>query len=242
MTLQEAVQNAPVGSGGNAVATAWSAISSVVGGVFGLVTIVILSFYLLIEGDSLMTYAARFITPDQRAHVTAASREAVAKVSAWLRAQLTLAAVMGTFAAVALGLLHVPYFYVVALIAAAGETIPILGPVIAGVTAVGISMSISSRLAVTVGVFFVLLHQLESNILVPKLMERRVGVSPVAVVVALLVGASVFGLAGAILAVPTIALLSVLIEEFSTSTPGPPGPIETAAAFTAESHERRKAR
>ena len=50
VTLQEAVQNAPAGSGGNAVSTAWTAISSVVGGVFGLITIIILSFYLLIEG------------------------------------------------------------------------------------------------------------------------------------------------------------------------------------------------
>ena len=76
-------------------------------------------------------------------------------MSAWLRAQLMLAAVMGTLAGVGLGLLHVPYFYVVALVAAAGETIPVLGPVIAGVTAVAIAMSVSTRLAVTVGVFFV---------------------------------------------------------------------------------------
>ena len=218
VTLQEAVQNAPAGSGSNAVSTAWAAIWSVVGGVFGLVTIIILSFYLLIEGDTVMTYATRFVTPGQRAHVTAAARESVAKVSAWLRAQLTLAAVMGTFAGVGLGVLHVPYFYVVALIAAAGETIPVIGPVIAGVAAVAISLSVSPRLAVTVAIFFGLLHQLEANILVPKIMERGVGVSPVAVLVALLVGGSLFGLFGAILAIPTTAILSVLVEEFSTSS------------------------
>lgn len=217
VTFQEAVQNAPAGSGGNAVATAWTAISSVVGGVFGLITIIILSFYLLIEGGSVMTYATRFIPPGQRAHSTAAAREAVAKVSAWLRAQLMLAGVMGTFAAVGLGIFHVPYFYVVALIAATGETIPVLGPLIAGAAAVGISLSVSPKLAISVGVFFLLLHQLEANILVPKIMERRVGVSPVAVMVALLLGASLFGLVGAILAIPTTAILSVLIEEFSTS-------------------------
>jgi putative permease len=218
VTLQEAVQKAPAGSGGSAVSTAWSAISSVVGGVFGLITIIILSFYLLIEAESLMTYATRFISPGQRAHATSAARESVTKVSAWLRAQLILAGVMGTLAGVGLGFLHVPYFYVVALVAALGETIPMLGPVIAGVTAVAISLSVSPRLAVTVGVLFLLFHQLEANILVPKLMERRVGVSPVAVMAGLLVGASLFGLVGAILAVPTTAIISVLIEEFSSST------------------------
>src|SRR5665213_4312898 len=88
VTLQEAVQNAPAGAGGNAMSTAWTAISSLVGGAFGVIVIIVLSFYLLIEGESVMTYATRFITPDQRAHVTSAARESVTKVSAWLRAQL----------------------------------------------------------------------------------------------------------------------------------------------------------
>jgi predicted PurR-regulated permease PerM len=218
VTLQEAVRSAPAGSGGNALSTAWTAISRLVGGAFGLIVIIVLSFYFLIEGESVMTYATRFISPSQRAHVTSAAREAVTKVSAWLRAQLLLAAVMGTLAGVGLGLLHVPYFYVVALVAAAGETIPMLGPVVAGVTAVAISLSVSPRLAVTVGVLFLLFHQLEANILVPKLMERRVGVSPVAVLGGLLVGGSLFGLVGAILAVPTTAIISVLIEEFSAGS------------------------
>jgi predicted PurR-regulated permease PerM len=61
------------------------------------------------------------------------------------------------------------------------------------------------------------LHQLEANVLVPKIMERSVGVSPVAVMVALLIGGSLMGLAGAILAIPTAALLSVLIEEVAAS-------------------------
>jgi predicted PurR-regulated permease PerM len=59
------------------------------------------------------------------------------------------------------------------------------------------------------------LHQLEANVLVPKIMERSVGVSPVAVLVALLIGGALMGLAGAILAIPTAALLSVIIEEIA---------------------------
>jgi len=215
VTLQEAVQNAPAGSGGNAVATVLAALSSVMGGVLGLITIVILSFYLLIEGDRLMQYATRFVPTPQRAQVSVAAREAVEKVSAWLRAQLTLAGVMGAFAAIGLALLRVPYFYVVALIAAVGETIPVLGPIIAGVTAVLVSLSVSPRLALTVAIYFTALHQFEANVLVPKIMERNVGVSPVAVMVALLIGASLWGFIGAVLAIPTVAILSVMVEQFS---------------------------
>jgi predicted PurR-regulated permease PerM len=109
----------------------------------------------------------------------------------------------------------VPYFYVIALIAAIGETIPIVGPVIGGVTAVAVALTVSPKLALIVGAYFLVLHQLEANVLVPKIMERSVGVSPVAVLVALLIGGSLMGLAGAILAIPTAALLSVIIEEIA---------------------------
>ena len=67
-----------------------------------------------------------------------------------------------------------------------------------------------------VGAYFLVLHQLEANILVPKIMERNVGVSPVAVLIALLVGGALWGLVGAILAIPTAAIISVIVSEFAT--------------------------
>jgi len=212
VTLEEAVQNAPAGTG-NAAGAVLVAISSLIGGIFGLITILILTFYLLIEAQSMFEYFLRFVPPARRADVTVAAREAVSKVSAWLRAQFVLAGVMGTFAAIGLGAMGVPYFYVIALIAAIGETIPIVGPVIGGIVAVAVAISVSAKLAVMVGAYFLMLHQLEANVLVPKIMERRVGVSPVAVMVALLVGGALWGLIGAILAIPTAAILSVVIEE-----------------------------
>ena len=215
VTLEEAVQNAPSGTGGNAVGTVLVAISSLIGGVFGLITILILTFYLLIEAGAMFEYLVRFVPRGRRADLATAARQGVAKVSAWLRAQFILAGVMGTFAAIGLGLLGVPYFYVIALIAAIGETIPIVGPVIGGVTAVAVALTVSPKLALIVGVYFLVLHQLEANVLVPKIMERSVGVSPVAVLVALLVGGALMGLPGAILAIPTAALLSVIIEEIA---------------------------
>jgi predicted PurR-regulated permease PerM len=110
----------------------------------------------------------------------------------------------------------VPYFYVIALVAAIGETIPIVGPIIGGIAAVGVAITVSLKLALMVGVYFLVLHQLEANVLVPKIMERRVGVSPVVVMVALLIGGSLWGLVGAILAIPTAAIISVIVSEFAT--------------------------
>ena len=216
VTLEEAVQNAPSGTGGNAVGTVFVAISSLIGGVFGLITILILTFYLLIEAGAMFDYMMRVVPLGRRGDVATVARQAVIKVSAWLRAQFILAAVMGTFSAIGLWLMGVPYFYVIALVAAIGETIPIVGPVIGGITAVAVAITVSPQLALMVGTYFLVLHQLEANILVPKIMERNVGVSPVAVMVALLVGGALNGLTGAILAIPTAALLSVIVEEIAT--------------------------
>jgi predicted PurR-regulated permease PerM len=217
VTFEEAVQHAPSGTGGNAVGTVLVAISSLIGGVFGLITILILTFYLLIEASSMFDYLVRFVPAGRRGDVAVAAREAVAKVSAWLRAQFVLAGVMGTFTAVGLGLMGVPYFYVIALIAAVGETIPIVGPVIGGISAIAVAITVSTKLAVMVGAYFLVLHQLEANILVPKIMERNVGVSPVAVLIALLIGGALWGLVGAILAIPTVAILSVIVEDFAVA-------------------------
>jgi predicted PurR-regulated permease PerM len=216
VTIQEAVQNAPAGTSGNAVGTVIGALWGVVGGIFGVISILILSFYFLVEAQSLSDYLLRFIPASRRPIVAMASREAVMKVSAWLRAQLILAGVMGAFAAVGLAFLGVPYFYVVALIAAIGETIPVIGPIIGGITAVVVALSVSAKLAFTVGIYFLVLHQLEANILVPKIMERRVGVSPVTVMIALLIGGSLMGVIGAILAIPTAAILAVIVDEFAS--------------------------
>jgi predicted PurR-regulated permease PerM len=135
------------------------------------------------------------------------------KVSAWLGGQLLLAAIIGTSAAAALWLMGVPYFYVLALVAAIGEMIPIIGPLLAAIPAVVVAFTVSPAVALGVAIFFILQQQVENHVLVPKVMERQVGVSAVVVIVALIVGGSLLGIVGAILAVPTAAILQVLFQE-----------------------------
>ena len=232
-TLAEAVQSGPAKGAEGAISTVFGALTSVVGGVFGLVTILILSFYLLIEGRSQFEYVVRFVPERSRGRFVAAAQHSVQKVSAWLGAQFILAGVMGLFAAVGLALMGVPYFYVVALIAALGETVPIVGPVVAGVSAVVVALSVSGRLALMVGAYFFALHQLESNILVPKIMEKRVGVSPVTVIIALLIGGELWGLLGAVLAIPTAAILAVIVDELTSHAPPSEEPAPTLASSEA---------
>jgi predicted PurR-regulated permease PerM len=91
--------------------------------------------------------------------------------------------------------------------------IPIVGPILSAVPAVIVALSVKPALALAVILFFVAQQQLENHLLVPKIMQRQVGISPVFVIIALLIGGSLLGVIGAILAVPTAAILQVLFEE-----------------------------
>jgi predicted PurR-regulated permease PerM len=212
LTVREAVEQAPVG-GSDAVGTLVGAIWGVLGGVFGLVTILVLAFYLLLDSERIVDTFVRLFPHDERARVESACRRIATRVSAWLVGQVLLGAIIGTTAAVGLALMDVPYFYVLALIAGIGEMIPIVGPILAAIPAIAVAFSVSSTLALGVAVFFFAQQQLENHLLVPKIMERQVGVSASIVIIALIVGGSLLGVMGAILAVPTAAVLQVFFEE-----------------------------
>jgi predicted PurR-regulated permease PerM len=211
-TMQEAVQHAPGGSG-DAVATVAGAVANVAGGIFGIVTILILTFYILIESSNLRQSALRLFPRSRRPRVDAAAREVTEKVSAWLAGQLLLAFIIGATSAVGLWALGVPFFYVLALLSAVGELIPIVGPIISAIPALAVAATVSPKTVLFVLIFFVLQQQLENHILVPKIMSRQVGVSAVTVIASLLIGGSLAGIVGAILAVPTAAILQVVMSE-----------------------------
>jgi len=126
---------------------------------------------------------------------------------------LLLSLVIGLTSALGLWAMGVPYFYVLALISAVGEMIPMVGPILAAIPAILVAATVSPGLAIGVAVFFIAQQQLENTILVPKLMGRQVGLSAVSVIVALGIGSQLLGVVGAILSVPTAAILQVLFEE-----------------------------
>jgi predicted PurR-regulated permease PerM len=216
----DVIRQSPVG-GSDAVSTVVSAVSGLIGGIFGAVTILILSFYMLTDSRQIVHAFVRLFPRNERPRVEDACHRVTTKVSAWLGGQLLLAGIIGVTAAIGLWLLDIPYFYVLALIAGVGEMIPVVGPVLSAIPAVAVAVATTSPTrALFVILFFFLQQQLENHILVPKIMARQVGVSPVFVISALLIGGSLLGVMGAILAVPTAAILQVLFEEWASGENG----------------------
>jgi predicted PurR-regulated permease PerM len=209
ISLGEAVQRAP----GSPVGTVATAVSSVATLVLGFITVLILTFYLLIESRTLFAAFARLFPHDRRPQVEELSNRISQKVSAWLSGQLILAGVIGGSSAIGLYLIGVPYFYVLALISAIGEMIPVVGPILAAIPATAAAFTVSGRTALYVVIFFIAQQQTENHLLVPKIMSAQVGVSAVVVIVALLVGGSLAGILGAVLAVPSAAIIQVVVQE-----------------------------
>ena len=135
------------------------------------------------------------------------------KNSAWLGGQVLLGFLIGLTSAIGLAVLGVPYFFVLAVICGIGEMIPMVGPLLSAIPAVAVAFTVSPGLALAVAVFFFLQQALENNVLVPRVMGQQVGLSAVTVIIALSIGSELLGLVGALLAVPTAAIIQVLVEE-----------------------------
>lgn len=211
-SYKELLQQSPIG-GGDAVTMLMTTLWGFVGGLFGLITILLLTFYLLVESQAIFDSFVRLFPRRRQPKVAEVSALVTNKVSAWLGGQIFLGFIIGITTAIGLGLMGVPYFFVLALIAGIGEMIPIVGPLLSAVPAIAVAFTVSPGLALGVTVFFFVQQQLENAVLVPKLMGQTVGLNAVTVITALVIGSELLGLAGALLAVPTAAIIQVLFEE-----------------------------
>ena len=114
--------------------------------------------------------------------------------------------------------LGVPFALALAVLAGILEIIPYVGPIVAAIPTIIIAFFVSPWLALAVAIFYIIVQQLEGHILVPKIMQKAVGISPVTIIIALLIGAKLAGVLGLLLAVPICAGIIVLTSEWKNSS------------------------
>lgn len=212
-SFAELLKQAPVAGSADAVTTVLMALWSIVGGVFGVVTILLLTFYFLVDSEHLFNLLVRLFPPAQRHQVAKVGELVAVKISAWLGGQILLGFIIGITSAIGLAILGVPYFFVLAVIAGVGEMIPMVGPLLAAIPTIAVAFTVSPGLGVAAALFCWAIQIVENNFLVPKVMSQQVGLSAITVIIALIIGSSLLGLPGALLAVPTAAIFQVLFEE-----------------------------
>lgn len=183
-------------------------------GIFATITVLVLTFYLLLEKEAAISSLKAFLPLDRKEQIVEAVRKISWKMGGWLRGQIILMIIIGILYLIVLKVLGVPYALALAVFAGLLEIIPYIGPILGAAPAVLIGFLISPLTGVILLIWFIVVQQLESHFLVPKVMQKTVGLSPVVIILALLIGGKLFGILGAVLGVPAAAAISVLIQEW----------------------------
>ncbi len=196
----------------NISTNAFTLTSKVFGGLFSLMMILIVSFYLLLYYDEFKKLIARLFRLEKRPYVLSTLDIINEKLGAWLRGQVMLSVFIGLMSWVTLIALGVPDPVPLALLASLLEVVPTLGPILSAIPAVIVALTISPTLALTVIIAYIAIQLLENNFLVPKIMERAVGLNPIVIILAVIIGANLMGISGALLAIPLVTFIIVIFK------------------------------
>lgn len=177
-------------------------------------TVLVFSFYFLLERKHAESTISGFFGEDVAKKTIVVLRNIERRLGYWVQGQLVLMLIIGIFSYIGLLLLRVDYALPLAILAGLLEIVPTIGPIISAIPAVLVSLVVSPMLAVGVVALYFLIHQLENNLVVPLVIKRSVGLSPLITIASLMIGGKLAGITGAILAVPVVLVIQELINTF----------------------------
>jgi predicted PurR-regulated permease PerM len=185
----------------------------VISAFFSAFTVLILTLYLMANLPEIKASAYRLIPRSRRARVGLLTDEILARIGGYVAGNLIISVCAGVSTFLALLILHVPYPVALALLVAVTDLIPAVGATIGAVIVTVVALFVSVRTGVIAAVFYIAYQQVENYVLYPRIMKRSVDVSPVATVVAVLIGGSLLGVLGALLAIPMAAAVQLVLRE-----------------------------
>jgi predicted PurR-regulated permease PerM len=182
---------------------------------FALITIFVVAFYWLTERTFVKRAVMGWLPASRANRVRRVWDDIEVKVGGWVRGQLILMATVGVVSAVGYFLIGIDYWPALALFIALAEAIPLVGPYIGTAPAIMVALTQPDGVfkAILVILFAIALQTVEANVLVPRVMKNSVGISPLTVIISILLGATLAGLAGALVAVPIAGSLQVIVQD-----------------------------
>jgi len=174
----------------------------------------VLTLYFILEGDGAYRWFLSFVPTAARQRLDATLRRAAGRMEKWLVGQLSLMLILGTLSTIVYLVLGVRYAYVLGVVTGLLNLIPVLGAAVSVVLAMLVAAIDSWGRVLGVAIFFVVYLQIENSLLTPRIMRSRVQLPALAIFVTLLLGSALGGIAGAMVAIPTAVLVSVLVEEY----------------------------
>lgn len=174
----------------------------------------VLTLYFILEGDSAYGWFLSFLPPQPRQRLDDTLQRAAGRMQKWLLGQLTLMLILGVTSTIVYLSLGVRYAYALGVLTGLLNVIPVLGVAVSIVLALLVAAIDSWGRVLGVAIFFAVYVQIENSWLVPRIMKSRVNLPALAIFVALLLGSALGGIPGAMVAIPTAVLVSVLVEEY----------------------------
>jgi predicted PurR-regulated permease PerM len=182
--------------------------------IISLFTFMVIVYYLIIERKNLKKYLTfLFGDGDREKHAEVFIDKLEHKLGSWMRGQLALMVIVGLMSYIGLTFLGVEFAIPLAFIAGLLEIIPNVGPTISMIPAILVALGSSPILGLAVFALYLIIQQLENNLIVPKVMSKAVGLSPLVIIIALLTGFKAAGIAGAVLAIPTLLLIEIITND-----------------------------
>jgi predicted PurR-regulated permease PerM len=182
-------------------------------GFISLIAMLTIAFYLSIEEKGIRRFFSS-VTPDRyQEYVISRAQIVYDKIGHWMLGQFFLMFAVFLSCLVLLLSLDVPYAFLLAFLTGILEVVPYIGPILSAIPAVLLGFTVSPFVGLLVLAGYIVIQQTESHVLVPQVMKRAVGLHPIVVILALLIGAKTGGVIGAILAVPVATGIGVFIKD-----------------------------
>lgn len=192
----------------------FAAISTVFGGLFSLVFIVVFSFYFALAETGMDDFLNVIVPRSYRPYALNLWTRSRHKIGLWMQGQLLLGVIIGVLIYLGLTILGVQHALVLAVIAGVFELIPVFGPTLSAIPAVAIAFAQGGATLglLTIGLY-VIAQQFENHLIYPLVVTRVVGVPPLLIILALLIGGQLAGFLGIVLSVPASAVLQELVRD-----------------------------
>jgi predicted PurR-regulated permease PerM len=177
------------------------------------VAVLFMVVYMLIDAHRLRNMVLLLYPEDVRGERRQTMNRMARRMSSWLSAQLILSGIMGVTMFTVMLVLRIPYALPLALFATLGEMVPVIGPIVGFAPALAIAILHSRWQFWSVLAAAIVMQKVENFIIAPRVMSRKVSISPLSAFIAFMIGASLLGIVGALMAIPVAAILQVAFEE-----------------------------
>ncbi len=197
----------------NLLISSLSYLFSLASGVVGILTVLVLTFYLLVYLDHFKRLVMLLVPAPRQETTERILVQTAAKIGGWVRGQLLLMAVVGSLVWLGMSVLGVRYAFMLGALSFMLEVVPLIGPLVAMGVGVLIALAQEPMLALWVALYYLGVQQVENFALVPRIMSQAVALNPFWVLLSVLCGVTVAGISGALLAIPAAVLVHVLVDE-----------------------------